>query len=257
VKRVGRSLSYANVMSSIAVFLVLGGATALAAGKIGPHQLKANAVTTPKIKANAVTTRKIKKNAITAVKIKDGAIRSEKLDDKAVTTAKLDDNAVTTAKIAKDAVTGAKIDASTTPFGRIVQEARGTSAKALPEATLTVYPLQSNTYTQPVGRDDTYLGQLEVVIPESCIGPRKITAGLLVDPADPSAPSADEFATTRTFVDTGTGPLTTRISIGPAAGFQPAKATAHSLYLAAVASCEGGGGGVTATSGGIDVIGTE
>lgn len=246
MKRVGRNLSYANVMSSIAVFLVLGGATAFAAGKIGPHRLKANAVTTPKIKANAVTTRKIKKNAVTTAKIKDKAIRNEKLDD----------NAVTAAKIANGSVTGAKIDAATTPFGRIVQEARGSSTKGLPEAMVTVYPLQANAYTQPAGRDDTYIGQIEVVIPDSCTGARKVTAGLLVDSVDPAAPTEGEFIASRTLVDTGTEPLTARLSIGPAASFQPAKATAHSLYLAAVASCETGGG-VTATSGGIDVIGTE
>jgi len=233
-------------MSSIAVFLVLGGATAFAAGKIGPHRLKANAVTTPKIKANAVTTRKIKKNAITTAKIKDKAIRSEKLDD----------SAVTTAKIASGAVIGSKIDATTTPFGRIVQEIRGSATKALPNGTLTVYPLQANTYTQPAGRDDTYIGQIEVVISDSCTGTRKITAGLLVDPVDPTAATEAELIAPRTIEATGTEPLTTRLSIGPAASFQPAKATTHSLYLAAVASCETGTG-VTATSGGIDVVGTE
>jgi hypothetical protein len=246
MKRAGRSLSYANVMSSIAVFLVVGGATAFAAGKIGPHRLKANAVTTPKIKANAVTTRKIKKNAVTTNKIKDNAIKNSKLDDAAVTTSKL----------ANGSVTGAKIDAATTPFGRIVQEARGTSPKALPEGALTVYPLSGNSYSQPAGRDDTYIGQIEVVIPASCSGVRKVTGGLLVDPVDPTAPTAEEFVATRNFTDTGTEPLTTRFSLGPAASFQPTKATTHALYLAAVASCESGGG-VTATSGGIDVIGTE
>lgn len=246
MKRVGRSLSYANVMSSIAVFLVLGGATAFAAGKIGPHKIKANAVTTPKIKANAVTTRKIKKNAITASKIKDKAIKNSKLED----------NAVTTTKIANGSVTGAKIDAATLPFGRIVQEMRASSTKALPQTTLTVYPLPGNTYTQPTGRDDTYVGQLEVVIPASCAGTRKVSAGLLVDPADLTALTAGEFIASREFVDSGTGPLTVRISVGPAVSFQPAKATSHSLYLAAAANCETGSG-VTATSGGIDVIGTE
>jgi hypothetical protein len=251
VKQIRQRLTYANIVSTIALVLVVGGATAIAARKVpkhsvGPHQLKSNAVTTPKIKANAITTRKIKKNAITAVKIKDKAIKGEKLDD----------NAVTTAKIANSSVTGAKIDAATTPFGRIVQEARGSLTKALPKGTLTVYPLQSNAYTQPVGRDDTYIGQLEVVIPESCEGTREITAGLLVDPVDPTAPTIKEFVATREFQDADPGPLTARLSIGPAAGFQPAKATTHSLYLAAVAGCETGGG-VTATSGGIDVIGTE
>ncbi len=251
MKQIRQRLTYANVVSTLALILVVGGATAIAARvpkhSVGPHQLRSNAVTTTKIKANAITTRKIKKNAITGVKIKDKAIKSEKLDD----------NAVTTAKIAGKAVTGAKIDAATTPFGRIVQEARANSTRALPVGVVTVYPLQSNIYTQPAGRDDTYLGQLEVVIPESCTGTRKVIAGLLVDPVDPSAPTEEEFVATRNFQDTGTDPVTARISIGPAAGFQPAKATTHSLYLAALTSCGGGGSGITATSGGIDVIGTE
>lgn len=251
MKQIRQRLTYANVVSTLALVLVVGGATAVAARKVpkhsvGPHQLKSNAVTTPKIKANAITTRKIKKNAVTAVKIKDKAIKSEKLDD----------NAVTTAKIANGSVTGPKIDAATTPFGRIVQEARGTSTKSLPAATLTVYPLQAGTYTQPAGRDDTYIGQIEVVIPASCTGKRHVTAGLLVDPADPTEPTKAEFVATREFDDDGVDPVTARISIGPGASFQPAKSTTHTLYLAAEASCEFGAG-VTATAGGIDVIGTE
>jgi hypothetical protein len=70
VKQIRKRLTYANVMSSIAVFLVLGGATAFAASKIGSNQLKANSVTTGKIKKEAVTTAKIKKAAVTGAKIK-------------------------------------------------------------------------------------------------------------------------------------------------------------------------------------------
>ncbi len=250
MKQIRQRLTYANVVSTLALVLVVGGATAIAAKvpkhSVGPHQLRSNAVTTPKIKANAVTTRKIKKNAITAVKIKDKAVKNEKLDEASVTTSKLADGSVT----------GAKIDVASTPFGRIVQEARGSSTKAL-NNSLVVYPLQGNTYTQPAGRDDTYVGQLEVVIPESCLTPRHVTVGLLVDPADPSASSSTEFVAERDFDDTGTDPLTARIDVGPAVHFQPAKATSHSLHLAALATCGGASGGVTATSGGIDVIGTE
>ncbi len=68
--QIRKRLTYANVMSSIAVFLVLGGATAFAASKIGSHQLKANSVTTAKIKKNAVTTAKIKNGAVTGAKVK-------------------------------------------------------------------------------------------------------------------------------------------------------------------------------------------
>ncbi|HWP33057.1 MAG TPA: hypothetical protein VNL97_04855, partial [Solirubrobacterales bacterium] len=72
MKKIRQRLTYANVMSSLAVFLVLGGATAIAAKKIGSHQLKANSVTTAKIKKNAVTTAKIKNKAVNFTKIADG-----------------------------------------------------------------------------------------------------------------------------------------------------------------------------------------
>lgn len=50
-------LSYANVMSSIAVFLALGGTSyAVAKNSIGEKHLKPSAVTSPKIKDGAVTT---------------------------------------------------------------------------------------------------------------------------------------------------------------------------------------------------------
>jgi hypothetical protein len=78
VKQLRKRLTYANVMSSIAVFLVLGGATAFAAGlaknSVGSKQLKKNAVTTAKIKNNAVTTGKIKNGAITGAKVNLGSL---------------------------------------------------------------------------------------------------------------------------------------------------------------------------------------
>jgi hypothetical protein len=65
-------------MSSIAVFLILGGATALAAGlaknSVGSKQLKKNAVTNAKIKNNAVTTSKIKNGAVSGAKINLGSL---------------------------------------------------------------------------------------------------------------------------------------------------------------------------------------
>lgn len=74
MKQIRNRLTYANVMSSLAVFLVLGGATAFAASKIGANQLKANSVLTGKIKKEAVTTAKIKKNAVTGAKVKEGSL---------------------------------------------------------------------------------------------------------------------------------------------------------------------------------------
>ena len=87
-------MTYANVMSTIAVFLVLGGGAAYAAKKIGTKkidsgQLKGAAVTAAKIKRGAVTASKIRKGAVKANKISPGAVTSGKLAIGAVTLEKL------------------------------------------------------------------------------------------------------------------------------------------------------------------------
>lgn len=79
MKQIRKRLTYANVMSSIAVFLVIGGATALAAGQLGKNtvgskQLKKNAVSAAKIKNGAVSEAKIAKDAVTGDKVKDGSL---------------------------------------------------------------------------------------------------------------------------------------------------------------------------------------
>jgi hypothetical protein len=80
VKQISKRLTYANVMSSIAVFLVLGGATAIAAGQLGK-----NSVGSKQIKKNAVTAAKIKKNAVSGAKIKNGAVDGAKVKDGSLT----------------------------------------------------------------------------------------------------------------------------------------------------------------------------
>ncbi|MDX6609261.1 MAG: hypothetical protein QOF85_1186 [Solirubrobacterales bacterium] len=80
MKQIRKRITYANVMSSIAVFLILGGATAVAAKKIGSNEIKGNSITTGKLKKNAVTASKIKNNAITTAKIKNGAVTGPKVN---------------------------------------------------------------------------------------------------------------------------------------------------------------------------------
>jgi hypothetical protein len=116
VKQIRQRLTYANVMSSIAVFFILGGATAFAATKIGANE----------IKANSIKTGKIVKEAVTEGKIKNGAISTSKLAIAAVTSEKLADNSVTTTKIADKAVTGAKIN--TTGLGPVPNAVNATNA---------------------------------------------------------------------------------------------------------------------------------
>jgi len=79
VKRIRQRLTFANVMSSIAVFLVLGGGAAYATKKVGSNEIKGNSITTGKIKKEAVSAAKLKKNAVTNAKIRNGAVNSFKI----------------------------------------------------------------------------------------------------------------------------------------------------------------------------------
>lgn len=71
MQKLRAKLTYANVMATIAVFLVLGGGAAVAAGlgknSVGAKQLKPNAVTSAKIKKGAVTGAKINTSTLPAV----------------------------------------------------------------------------------------------------------------------------------------------------------------------------------------------
>ncbi len=131
MKQIRKRLTYANVMSSIAVFLMLGGATAFAAQKIGSNEIKGNSITTGKIKKEAVTAAKIKAAAVTTAKLGQNAVTSEKIADNAVTTTKIADNAVTTAKIANEAVTNAKIGNGAVSVTKLAANAQPTPVASL------------------------------------------------------------------------------------------------------------------------------
>jgi len=77
-------------MSSIAVFLVVAGGSAFAAGKLGK-----NTVGTQQLKKNAVTSVKVKNAAVTGAKIADGSITSAKLAPGAVGAANINTTGLT------------------------------------------------------------------------------------------------------------------------------------------------------------------
>lgn len=80
LRAIGKRLTYANVIASLALFLALGGGAVYAAtNQVGTGKLKQNAVTAGKIKPNAVTQTKIRNNAVTNAKLRQGAVNLEKI----------------------------------------------------------------------------------------------------------------------------------------------------------------------------------
>lgn len=118
MKGLSKRLSYANVVSTIALFLALGGATAFAVNQlpkksVGAKQLRPGAVTPDKIRKNAVTAPKIEALAVKSGKLATGAVKEAKLAGASVTNQKLASGAVSTEKIAQEAVTGPQVNEST------------------------------------------------------------------------------------------------------------------------------------------------
>jgi trimeric autotransporter adhesin len=118
MKRIQKHLTYANVASTLTLFLALGGATAYAVDQlpsksVGAAQLRPGAVTADKIRKHAVTAPKIEAEAIKSGKLAAGAVKEAKLANASVTNQKLADGAVSTGKIGADAVTGAQVSEST------------------------------------------------------------------------------------------------------------------------------------------------
>jgi hypothetical protein len=233
-----RRLTYANVVSTLALFLVLSGGVAYAAHRyltrksVGTAQLKSNAVTTAKIRANAiaVSTQKLKEGAVTTEKLYDGAVDAEKIDMEKV------------------------------PFGRVSARMRTNGSLPIGEGRV-VYPLSNSGYTQAANEIDSFLGQLTVTIPAKCMQPRTVEASVVVDAKKPLAFSGEDVYASGFFEDTGSEALSKTIELQPQPEnqflFEPSAPTSHQVSLVIDADCAGGGGGMTAGSAAVDVLATR
>jgi hypothetical protein len=108
MKQIQKRLTYANLTSTLALFLLLGGG-AYAASKVSVPR---NSVGTKQLKKNSVSAEKIKREAISTPKLRTGAVNEEKLANAAITQAKIADGAVSTAKLPDAAITSSKLDPS-------------------------------------------------------------------------------------------------------------------------------------------------
>jgi hypothetical protein len=118
MKRLRKHLTYANLVSTLALCIALGMGSAYAANQLAPKsigakQLRPGAVTADKIRKNAVTAPKIEALAVKQGKIATGAVSGEKIADGVISSAKIANGAVTPDKIPDNSLTGTKVNEST------------------------------------------------------------------------------------------------------------------------------------------------
>jgi hypothetical protein len=143
-------LTYANVCSTLALFIALATSGAYAASKlpdrsVGEFQLRPGAVTAEKIRKNAVTAPKIKAEAVKQGKIANGAITAQKLTAGSVASSSIQEGAISNSKLAPEAVTGDKALEST--FSQVPSAAKADFATNAESASPPAFAAVSSEAT--------------------------------------------------------------------------------------------------------------
>lgn len=114
MSRIRRRLTYANVMSTIAAFLAIGGASAFAAvhlgrNSVGTEQLKWNSVTSGKLAPEAVRAGRLAKDSVAADRLRRNSVGPGKLAPEAVHAGRLAKNSVVSNRLRDNSVNASKI----------------------------------------------------------------------------------------------------------------------------------------------------
>ena len=148
MKGVRKRITYANVVSTLTLFLVLGGGAAYAAKKLTTNDIKKGAIKTKLLAKNAVSSAKIASNAVKARNIAPGAVGGKQL--------------------AADSVDGSKVlNGSLTPADLLGGASVITSAAGGPVdvgSGPTPVPLSGGTWTQGPTENDLFLVRLAATL---------------------------------------------------------------------------------------------
>ena len=146
--RIRTQLCYANVMSAIAIGLLLAGGTALAAG----------------LRANSVTSAAVRNGSLRSADLKDGAaVKGADVADGSLSGADLADGSVSGAKVTDGSLGGADIAGGSLTSGDFVAGAVGSAAVADGSLTGTAVAPHSIVGSKAPGRPSE--------IDESTLGP--------------------------------------------------------------------------------------
>jgi hypothetical protein len=228
--RIRPRLTYANVVTTLALFAVVAGGTALALP--GKHRVRAddlrkNAVRAPAIATGAIGSSEIKDGSVGGIEIGDGQISSPDVADQSLGYQDLGSNSV----IARIRSTG--------PI------ASGDGGSANP---VTV-PLSGSDWAQAGDEVDIIFGQVTYTRPAVCGGSPTLQVQLLVDGV---LLDADGFG--------NTAPGTTKTESAFVARpwlFEPGVSTPHTAAVRIFDTCSGGGEDFTLNDIGVDVVGTR
>jgi hypothetical protein len=162
-------LTYANVVSTVALFLALSGGVAFAASRIQTGDIADNAVKSAKIAPGAVRTGNLFKRAITSGKLALGAVHSDQIADKVVGSQQIANGAVGSQQIANDSVGSQQIGvAAVAPanlqFPVFAAASPLGGPASVPAGEPEAYPLSDSSWEQKPGQIDVVFGAVTATL---------------------------------------------------------------------------------------------
>ena len=127
-------LSFANVISLMALFVALGGTTyaavTLPKNSVGARQIKKNAVRAAEVRKNAVGASEIRSNAVVGGDVLDGGIGSLDILDGNLTAADLGNNSVGSGELAPNSVGSSELADNSVGSSELAADSVGNSELA-------------------------------------------------------------------------------------------------------------------------------
>lgn len=145
-------LTYANVASTLALFLALGGGAAYAATKVNSNDLAKGAVHTSNVFKRAITSGKLAVGAVRSNQVADGAVGSKQLADGAVGAKQIANAAIGSRQIGAAAVAPSNLEFP------VFYAASPKGGSAPVTAGPDPYPLTDGAWVQNPGQIEVVFG---------------------------------------------------------------------------------------------------
>jgi trimeric autotransporter adhesin len=252
MQRVSSKLTYANVVSTVALCIAVGGGAAFAAGKIDSSQIAAGgvhtrnlqqrSVTSGKLAVGAVRSNQIAPRAVDTTELAPGAVRSGQLADGAVGGPQLAKGAVGSEQLAKGAVGAEQLASGAVGSGQIGAGAVTPAQMQFPVSlaarpgggtlggiaiTHVDYPLSDAGWTSHSGAVDLVVGNVTATVPPT----HTLVCEALLEFAADGEYAASPLGTVRIVNPSETETLTTTAQVTPfallAEGSRPTELTAR------------------------------
>jgi hypothetical protein len=228
MRRIGRHLTYSNVMVTILAFIVLTGGTAVALD--GMNTVFSDDIKNDEVRSADVRNDSLSSGGLAAADLRPGSVGSSEVQTGSI----------------------GPVDVSR-PAANVVKRVRGTASVGTGDGgsgSPVSYPLTNNVWTQKADEVETITGELAYEPPPTCSGPSSAGGTVIL------SAGAEGFGIFRSLSAGGSGIQTVPLVSGfSQTDFEPGTPDQHTLTAEIWDSCTGAGEDFIVHSIKVDIVG--